>query len=186
MTRSAWVTVRLPGARTAPPTSTRIWLQSGAVKHGRKTASQDIRTVGTVGWAVADSMRLCVIKSVESSRPRRARVSRHGQTTPQRPRHQTLARLMFTAMDDPIVSSASAAPGGPCSRSAATVVTRFTVPSPARWSHACVRPVIITDLKYSIARSGRIDGPRQARSDAPSWRSMTRYASSPARISSGL
>ena len=75
MTRSAWVTVRLPGARTAPPTSTRIWFQTGAVKHGRKTASQDSRIGGTVDWAVTDSMRFCVIESVESSRPRRARVT---------------------------------------------------------------------------------------------------------------
>src|SRR5882757_2247097 len=76
MTRSAWVTVRLPGARTAPPTSTKIWFQTGAVKHGRKTASQESRIGGIVGWAVADSMRFCVIESVESSRPLYARVPR--------------------------------------------------------------------------------------------------------------
>jgi hypothetical protein len=75
MTRSVWVTVRLPGASTAPLTSTRIWFQTGAVKHGRKTASHDTRIVGTVGWAVADSMRWCVIESVESSHPGRARVT---------------------------------------------------------------------------------------------------------------
>jgi hypothetical protein len=46
------------------------------VKHGRKTASQDTRIVGAVGWLVAGSMRFCVIESVESSRIRRARVSR--------------------------------------------------------------------------------------------------------------
>src|ERR1700704_1597590 len=34
MTRSAWVTVRLPGARTAPPTNTKTWFQTGALKHG--------------------------------------------------------------------------------------------------------------------------------------------------------
>src|ERR1700675_1173838 len=80
MTRSAWVTVRLPGARTAPPTSTRIWFQTGAVKHGRKTASHDTRIGGTVGWSVADSMRFCVIESVESHRPLRARGPRYGRT----------------------------------------------------------------------------------------------------------
>src|ERR1700676_3200863 len=85
MTRSAWVTVRLPGARTAPPTSTKIWFQTGAVKHGRKTASQDIRIGGTVGWVGDDSMRFCVIAAVESSRPCRARVPRHGRTSPPPP-----------------------------------------------------------------------------------------------------
>src|SRR5208282_5104615 len=90
MTRSAWVTVRLPGARTAPLTSTRIWFQTGAVKHGRKTASHDTRIGGTVGWAVADSMRFCVIESVESSRPLHARVPRHGRHR-HGPRHQTVA-----------------------------------------------------------------------------------------------
>src|ERR1700712_4225688 len=90
MTRSAWVTVRLPGARTAPATSTRIWFQTGAVKHGRKTASQDTRIGGTVGWAVADSMRFCVIESVESSRPHCARVSRHGRH-PRDARHRIVA-----------------------------------------------------------------------------------------------
>src|SRR5882757_3160303 len=88
MTRSAWVTVRLPGARTAPPTNTKTWFQTGAVKHGRKTASQDTRIGGTAGWAVADSMRFCVIESVESNHPRRASVPRPRAAGP---RHQTVA-----------------------------------------------------------------------------------------------
>src|SRR5271169_5656177 len=91
MTRSAWVTVRLPGARTAPPTSTRIWFQTGAVKHGRKTASQDSRIGGTVGWSVTDSMRFCVIESVESSRPRRARAARYIGRHRHATRHQIVA-----------------------------------------------------------------------------------------------
>src|ERR1700760_4656752 len=91
MTRSAWVTVRLPGARTAPPTSTRTWFQTGAVKHGRKTASQDSRIGGTVGSSVADSMRCCVIESVESSRPRRARVARYIGRHRHAPRHRIVA-----------------------------------------------------------------------------------------------
>jgi hypothetical protein len=45
------------------------------VKHGRKTASQDGRIAGTVGWPAADSMRFCVIESVESSHLGRARVT---------------------------------------------------------------------------------------------------------------
>ena len=66
MTRNAWVTVRLPGARTAPATSTRMWFQTGAVKHGRNTASQETRIAGT-GEAVAmDSVRSCVTGILES------------------------------------------------------------------------------------------------------------------------
>jgi hypothetical protein len=41
-----------------------------------ETASQDTRIVGAVGWAVAGSMRFCVIESVELSRAYRARVPR--------------------------------------------------------------------------------------------------------------
>src|ERR1700727_536919 len=84
MTRRAWVTVRLSGARMAPLTRTRAWFQTGAVKHGLKTASQDIRIVGTVGCAVTDSIRCCVIESVELPLSRCARVHRHS------PRHQTM------------------------------------------------------------------------------------------------
>jgi len=44
------------------------------------------------------------------------------------------------------------------------------VPSPARWSHACVRLDLTTASKYSIGRSGRTDGLLQARLAAPSCR----------------
>jgi hypothetical protein len=97
------VTVRLPGARTAPPTSTRTRFQTGAVKHGRKMVSQDSRIAGTVGWSVADSMRFCVIESVESSRPRRARVARYIGVTATPRDIRSWLRLMLTAMDDPII-----------------------------------------------------------------------------------
>ena len=40
--------------------------------------------------------------------------------------------------------------------------------------------------KTRMMRSGRTDGPRQARLDAPFCRSMKRYALSPTKISSGL
>jgi hypothetical protein len=50
MTRSAWVTVRLPGARTAPPTNTKIWFQTGAVKHGRKAAGAKQAMLQTKRW----------------------------------------------------------------------------------------------------------------------------------------
>ena len=75
MTRSVWVTVRLPGASTAPLTSTRIWFQTGAVKHGRKTASHDTRVVGTVGWAVAEFDAVVCHRIRKSSHPGRARVT---------------------------------------------------------------------------------------------------------------
>src|SRR5271163_1674118 len=129
MTRSAWVTVRLPGARTAPPTSTRIWFQTGVVKHGRKTASHDGRIAGTVDWSVADSMRFCVIESVESSRPRRARVASYIASQPCPRDIRSWLRLMLCAwtIRSFNVSSASVAHGGPCTRNVATAAIRFTV-----------------------------------------------------------
>src|SRR5208282_1624123 len=75
MTRSAWVTVRLPGTTTAPAISTRMWLQTGAVKHGRNTASQDARIAGTGSAAGIESMRSGVIGVLESRRTDRARVA---------------------------------------------------------------------------------------------------------------
>ncbi len=80
MTRSAWVTVRLPGARTAPPTSTRIWFQTGAVKHGRKTASHDTRIVGTVGLVGRqfDAIVCHRIRRIESPRSCKSH-STHGR-----------------------------------------------------------------------------------------------------------
>src|ERR1035437_11170382 len=74
MTRNAWVTVRLPGARIAPATSTRTWFQTGAVKHGRNTASQETSTVGTWETAGMDSVQSGFIGVLESRRPGRARV----------------------------------------------------------------------------------------------------------------
>src|ERR1700758_2312144 len=47
MTRSTWVTVRLPGASTAPATRTRMRFQTGAVKQGRNTDSQVASIGGT-------------------------------------------------------------------------------------------------------------------------------------------
>jgi hypothetical protein len=66
MTRSAWVTVRLPGASTAPATSNRMWFQTGAVKHGRNTASQEARIGGTAAAGRIDSVRSGVIGTFES------------------------------------------------------------------------------------------------------------------------
>ena len=88
MTRNTWLTVRLPGASTAPATSTRMWFQTGAVKHGRKTASQVARMAGT--WQVAgmDSLRSCVIGVLESQRTARARVAGYVAYGHQRPAAQ--------------------------------------------------------------------------------------------------
>jgi hypothetical protein len=61
MTRSARVTVRLQGARTAPATNARTRFQTGAVKHGRNTASHNTRTGGTTAAGLIDSMRSGVI-----------------------------------------------------------------------------------------------------------------------------
>ena len=77
MSRSAWVTVRLPGANTAPATRTRTRFQTGAVKQGRNTDSQPSRAGGTRcgSDAVAAAGRFDAIAVVESGRPDSARVS---------------------------------------------------------------------------------------------------------------
>src|SRR5271165_1884987 len=76
MTRSAWVTVRLPGASTAPATRTRMRFQTGAVKHGRNTDSQAAKAGGTRrgSGAVAVPGRFDAI-AVESRRTDSARVA---------------------------------------------------------------------------------------------------------------
>ena len=58
----------LPGARTAPATSNRMWFQTGAVKHGRKTASQVPRIAGASGTTDGTAERIRLIAAVESSR----------------------------------------------------------------------------------------------------------------------
>src|SRR3954452_11958875 len=77
MTRNAWVTVRLPGASTAPATSTRTWRHTGAVKHGRNTDSHTARTVGTRGGTGAATApgRFACIAVLESNATRAARLS---------------------------------------------------------------------------------------------------------------
>src|SRR5512134_2996925 len=74
MTRSASLTVRLPGASTAPATRTRTCFQTGAVKQSRKADNQVARTGGASAGPAAAGERCVVIASVESSRTRSARV----------------------------------------------------------------------------------------------------------------
>ena len=55
MTRSAALTVRLPGVRTMPAIRTSRWLQTGAVKNSRKGFISEVRTgskasVATDSW----------------------------------------------------------------------------------------------------------------------------------------
>ena len=66
MTRRAWVTVRLPGAKTTTPTGTKIWCQTGSTV-GRLPA-QDTRIVSMVGWVVAefDAILCHRIRRIES------------------------------------------------------------------------------------------------------------------------
>src|SRR5271168_2729420 len=93
---------------------------------------------------------------------------------------------MLTVMDDPIIQRIECFR---CSRGTLHAERRnrgYTLYRPARWSHVCVRPDRTTGSKCSTGRSGRTGGPRQARSDAPSCRPMTHYASSPTRISFGV
>ena len=75
MTRNAWVTVRLPGARTAPETSTRMRFQTGAVKHGRKMASQETSISGV--WETTETKFGASVfhQVLESRRPGRAESS---------------------------------------------------------------------------------------------------------------
>lgn len=54
-------------------------------------------------WSVADSMRFCVIESVESSHPRRARVANDIGVTDRARDIRSWLRLMLAAMDDPII-----------------------------------------------------------------------------------
>ena len=74
--RKAWVTVRLPGERTAPATNTKVRLQTGPVTHGRNTADQPTRIAAAAGTADGIEAMIRLIAAVESHRPRRARVSR--------------------------------------------------------------------------------------------------------------
>src|SRR5512133_323482 len=77
MTRSAWLTVRLPGASTAPATSTRTWFQTGAVKQSRKPDSQTVRTCGVRFASLAADLvrvRWVDIAFVESNHVRAARL----------------------------------------------------------------------------------------------------------------
>ena len=48
MMRSTELTVRLPGVRMAPITSTRTWSQTGAVKKLRNAAISEMITGGTI------------------------------------------------------------------------------------------------------------------------------------------
>src|ERR1700733_6883599 len=85
MTRNTWVTVRLPGASTAPATRTRMRFQTGAVKQGLNTDSQVTRIGGTRcgSGAVVAPGRCDVIIVVESRwRPRRKRLSLPSRHSP--------------------------------------------------------------------------------------------------------
>src|SRR6186997_3155090 len=82
MTRNVWLTVRLPGASTAPATSTRTWFQTGAVKQSRKADSQTVRTCGVrFASLAADLIRVrgVDIAFVESNHVRAARVPVHSR-----------------------------------------------------------------------------------------------------------
>ena len=82
MTRNARVTVRLPGASTAPATRTRTLSQTGAVKLGRNTASQAARIGGTNRrLGAARPRRFAALAVVESGRTDSARVLRAAETT---------------------------------------------------------------------------------------------------------
>ena len=68
MTRSASLTVRLPGASTAPATRTRTCFQTGAVKQSRKADNQVASTGGATAGPAAGE-RCVVIASVNQVAP---------------------------------------------------------------------------------------------------------------------
>src|SRR6187431_836749 len=101
MTRNAWLTVRLPGASTAPATSTSTWFQTGAVKQPRKADSQTVRTCGVrFASLAADLIRVrgVDIAFVESNHVRAARVP--GAFSAGRRRRCTRAAIMGGMTDD--------------------------------------------------------------------------------------
>src|SRR4029077_3118663 len=95
MTRSTWVTVRLPGASTAPATRTRMRFQTGAVKQGRKTDSQVARIGGTrCGSGAVVAPRWCDGIAVVESRWHSRRKSR-----PCLPRHSPTEQFILHRHD---------------------------------------------------------------------------------------
>jgi hypothetical protein len=97
MTRSAWVTARLPGASTAPATRTRTRFHTGAVKQQRNADSQAARAGGIRcgSDAVAVHRRFGAIPGVESSRAGAARVCRRYP-----PARRSIVNVMA---EDPII-----------------------------------------------------------------------------------
>ena len=85
-------------------------------------------------------------------------------------------RLLFTAMDDPIIQRIErfrCSRGTLCAEHRNRGYTHYSAHSGALVAR--LRPTGCDDsFEYSIGRSGRSDGPRLARLDAPSCRSMTR------------
>src|ERR1700733_908273 len=117
MTRNAWVTVRLPGASTAPATRTRTCCQTGAVKHGRNTDSQAARTDGTSDGTdtAAAPGGFAFIAVLESTPVRNARGPR-GATAVIRPG-------ILSLMTDPIIQHIEAFR---CGQPGNTIASKFS------------------------------------------------------------
>src|ERR1700719_3131850 len=95
MTRSTWVTVRLPGASTAPATRTRMRFQTGAVKQGRNTDSHVSRIGGTrcgSGAVVAPGWCDSIVVVESRRQPRR-------KSRPCLPRHSPTERFILHRHD---------------------------------------------------------------------------------------
>src|SRR4029077_9741309 len=95
MTRSTWVTVRLPGASTAPATRTRMRFQTGAVKQGRNTDSHVSRIGGTrcgSGAVVAPGWCDSIVVVESRRQPRR-------KSRPCLPRHSPAGRFILCRHD---------------------------------------------------------------------------------------
>ena len=184
MTRSSWVTVRLPGASTVPATRTRMRFHTGAVKQGRNPESQSARIGGTGGGLHAVlALGWCdAIAGVESKCTRAARVLRAA------PRHPPAERSIMRRHDRSDHPAYRALPMSPWATGCRTPQPRLhALPRtpPACPSRGCAQPDKLIVSRCSTGRSGRNAGPAPGRSGGPSCPSTTRCGSSLQRTSSG-
>src|SRR5450759_3201442 len=195
MMRKAALTVRLPGASTAPATRTSTWSQTGAVKNPRKAAISGTKAGGTKPAAAGEgeAERCFVIASVESNRAAPATI-----TPPASPLHFESARAAagtagqqsryqapWPLMRSSSASSASASPTAPFTPNDRTADTRSIMPRPPSPSLGSAQPAATTALKSSSGLHGSNAGRRQVPSDGRSCHSTKPSPSLLSKQSSG-
>ncbi len=185
MTRNAWATVRLPGARTAPATRIRTCRQTGAAKHGRKIDSHAARTDaarGGAGGATAPG-QFTFIAALEPAapqaflHPRRRKRSGQGIVADGRSDHSTYRDVPLSSWG---VARRAAQPR---LRFMSCRIRSAGRTASAGWAGRRVGRTIVS--KFSIARFGNSDGHAPGRSDAQLCQSIAPSRSSPPRTSSG-